>query len=192
MSETKGSLGSYAQLFLLIAVLVCAGFLAFNVDSLSSILIAVIGFGRIVLFHEFGHFIVAKLTNINVEAFSIGFPPVLAGIKRTEKGYRIRLFPSFFKSKDKENTDGGLTFYIGKRAKAGETEYRIGLIPFGGFVKMLGQDDAKVEEKTDDPRSYANKSVGVRMAVIAAGVTFNIIATIVIFIIVFLIRRTEI
>ncbi|MDD5458753.1 MAG: site-2 protease family protein [Phycisphaerae bacterium] len=168
-----------------------------HLETFGIILLVVLGFGAVVLIHEFGHFIVAKLSDIHVEAFSIGFSPVLFGIKKTENGLCIRILPGFFKKEkkeeiaeesmgDKKSEEEGLyTFTIGGKCKAGETEYRIGLIPFGGFVKMLGQEDTKTPEATDDPRSYANKSVHTRMAVIAAGVVFNIISAIIIFITVF-------
>jgi len=102
-------------------------------------------------------------------------------------------------------------FYLGfdiyglKLAKFqwGETEYGIGILPLGGYVKMLGQDDnpgraaAERERSTIhvpsgdlpaepvsgphgevyavDPRSYLAKSVPQRMAIISAGVIMNII-----------------
>ncbi|MCK5565136.1 MAG: site-2 protease family protein, partial [Planctomycetes bacterium] len=45
-------------------------------------LIVAIGFGAVIMIHEFGHFIVAKVSGIKVEAFSIGFPPTLLGIQK--------------------------------------------------------------------------------------------------------------
>jgi regulator of sigma E protease len=64
--------------------------------------------------------------------------------------------------------------------KRGETEYAFSAIPFGGYVKMLGQDDMDPsqlsnEEIALDPRSYSAKSVRQRMAIISAGVIMNII-----------------
>ena len=69
----------------------------------------------------------------------------------------------------------------------GETEYRIGLIPFGGFVKMLGQEDVGPVKENADPRSFANKPALARAAVLAAGVTFNVISAVIVYIIVFLV-----
>ncbi len=100
-------------------------------------------------------------------------------------------------------------FYIGfdvggyKLAKFqwGETEYGIGIVPLGGYVKMLGQDDNPAnaaremerarlaKERTSEaepsdegepqyelnPRSYLAKSVPQRMAIISAGVIMNVI-----------------
>lgn len=67
--------------------------------------------------------------------------------------------------------------------KWGETEYALSAIPFGGYVKMLGQDDADPsqltnEEIAEDPRSYLAKNVWQRMAIISAGVTMNIITAV--------------
>ena len=62
----------------------------------------------------------------------------------------------------------------------GETEYALGWLPFGGYVKMLGQDDMDPGQMTDDvvsedPRSYTAKNVLQRMAIISAGVIMNVI-----------------
>lgn len=85
--------------------------------------------------------------------------------------------------------------------KWGETEYGIGILPLGGYVKMLGQDDdpshiAEQMQKSQvdadsadgveivgprgeryvvDRRSYLAKSVPQRMAIISAGVVMNMI-----------------
>ena len=188
MPKPKGLLNRYFRILLLIAVFVAVIYLvARNISTFGNVLLVVLGFGAVVLIHELGHFILAKLSGIKVEAFSIGFPPVLVGILRTEKGYRIRILPRLFPKEDDESDDGLLSFTIGKKANAGETEYRIGLIPFGGFNKMLGQDDTGPAKASDDPRSYANKPVSARMAVISAGVFFNAISAIIVFMIVFLI-----
>jgi regulator of sigma E protease len=86
--------------------------------------------------------------------------------------------------------------------KWGETEYGIGILPLGGYVKMLGQDDnpANIAEQVResqvkegsaiatkeivgpdgtkylvDSRSYLAKTVPQRMAIISAGVIMNVI-----------------
>ncbi|NBV44934.1 MAG: PDZ domain-containing protein [Planctomycetia bacterium] len=81
----------------------------------------------------------------------------------------------------------------------GETEYGIGILPLGGYVKMLGQDDNPAAATTEaeraraavsgdlppepvagphpvwDPRSYPAQTVPERMAIISAGVVMNVI-----------------
>ncbi len=81
--------------------------------------------------------------------------------------------------------------------KHGETEYGIGALPLGGYVKMLGQDDNPAAASAEahrarmsgdlpaepvagphpawDPRSYPAQSVPKRMAIISAGVIMNVI-----------------
>lgn len=54
---------------------------------------ALLVFGIIVMFHEFGHFIIAKKNGIVVEEFAIGMGPKLFGIRRGETVYTLRLFP---------------------------------------------------------------------------------------------------
>jgi len=57
------------------------------------ILIAVLIFGAIVIFHEFGHFVVAKRNDVQVNEFMIGFGPKLLGVKRGETLFTLRLLP---------------------------------------------------------------------------------------------------
>ena len=62
------------------------------------------------------------------------------------------------------------------------TVYALSLIPIGGYVKMMGQDDLNpTSDSTPDPHDYRNKRPGQRAAILAAGAAFNIILTIVIF-----------
>src|SRR3989338_1055384 len=53
--------------------------------------------------------------------------------------------------------------------KKGETTYSINLIPFGGFVKILGEEG----EDRNNPRSFSAKPFGAKLKVIVAGVTMN-------------------
>ncbi len=105
-----------------------------------SLLIFFIVLAVLVLSHEFGHFIIAKLNGIRVDEFGFGFPPKLFGIKK------------------------------------GETEYTFNLIPFGGFVKIFGEDDLgelSVSDSKDMKRSLASQPKKVQAAVMLGGVFFN-------------------
>lgn len=53
----------------------------------------------------------------------------------------------------------------------GETRYSINWIPFGGFVKIYGEDG----DDRSQPRSFGSKSFSARMAVVLAGVVMNFI-----------------
>ena len=53
--------------------------------------------------------------------------------------------------------------------KRGETLYSINLIPFGGFVKIFGEEG----EHRNEPRSFSSKPLGIRLKVVIAGVVMN-------------------
>ena len=64
--------------------------------------------------------------------------------------------------------------------KIGETDFRFSAILFGGYVKMLGQDDMSVDPGTNpDPRSFVNKPRWQRLFIIAAGPAMNIVLALV-------------
>ncbi|HEY5383175.1 MAG TPA: M50 family metallopeptidase [Candidatus Paceibacterota bacterium] len=90
----------------------------------------------LVLVHEFGHFVVAKLFGIRVDEFGVFFPPRIAAIKK------------------------------------GETEYSINWLPFGGFVKIFGEN---YDEGKHDPRSFISKPRYIQAAVIVAGIVCNLL-----------------
>ena len=73
----------------------------------------------------------------------------------------------------------------------GETRYSFSILPLGGYVKMLGQEDFddKAEELKfkDDPQSFVNKPIRWRMAIVSAGVIMNVIFAFLLFGVVFLI-----
>lgn len=59
--------------------------------------------------------------------------------------------------------------------KKGETEYTLNLLPFGGFVKIFGEDPTELPSEGEKKRSFIFKPKWVQMAVIVAGVFFNFI-----------------
>ena len=58
------------------------------------ILIAIFVLGIVILVHEFGHFMVAKISNMRVEKFSIGMGPAITSIKKGETTYVIGMIPA--------------------------------------------------------------------------------------------------
>jgi regulator of sigma E protease len=72
--------------------------------------------------------------------------------------------------------------------KRGGTDYRVNLLPMGGYVKMTGQEDFRPRrEEKPDPRAFYNKRVSARFAVVSAGVIMNVILAGLLFIIVCLV-----
>ena len=141
-----------------------------------------LGLGFVIFIHELGHFLVAKACGVKCEKFYVGFD-----------AFDIKI--------------GDLVLIPKALLKWqwGETEYGIGILPLGGYVKMLGQDDnpgnmeeeiqrSKLETATAaadqetlavldrdqmDPRSFLAKNVPQRMAIISAGVIFNLISAVI-------------
>ena len=99
----------------------------------------------LIVFHEFGHFLAAKLFGVKVESFSIGFGPVL--LHRTVRG----------------------------------TDYRLSLIPLGGYCGMKGEKDFQkaIEEKLPEVGGDADSLYGIhpfkRALIGFAGPFFNFI-----------------
>ncbi len=57
------------------------------------IIIAILIFSVIILFHEFGHFLLAKANGIRVNEFCLGLGPMVFGVQVGETKYALRLFP---------------------------------------------------------------------------------------------------
>jgi regulator of sigma E protease len=62
-------------------------------NLLYSIVAAVVGLGLLIVFHEFGHFLLAKLSGVGVLTFSVGFGPKLWVKKKGETEYALSAFP---------------------------------------------------------------------------------------------------
>ncbi len=59
--------------------------------------------------------------------------------------------------------------------KFGETEYRVNLLPIGGYVKIYGEDPSEATDGVDRKRSFAHKPRYIQAAVLLAGITMNLI-----------------
>ena len=103
----------------------------------------------LIFVHEFGHFLMAKLFNVYVLEFSLGFGPKIFSFKKNE------------------------------------TEYKVSAIPFGGYVKLLGEEDDDVPIELTK-YSFNNKSAFQKIMIILGGPLFNFIFAGLFFAIVFL------
>jgi regulator of sigma E protease len=79
---------------------------------------------------------------------------------------------------------------IWKRVGRDGTEYRIGTIPLGGYVKMLDAREGEVDPALRD-QEFTGKSVWQRIAIVAAGPGFNLIFTIAAFWLMFMLGRPD-
>jgi regulator of sigma E protease len=145
-------------------------------SAIQNVILLIIGLGFLIFVHELGHFLAARAVGIKVEQFAVGMGHAVLSFR---KGIGVRI-GSTYKAVEARIKEGA------KASDFGETEYRLSWMPFGGYVKMLGQDDTDPTAVSDDPRAFNNKPVWARMVVIAAGVTMNMIFAVVFFVVAFL------
>ncbi len=62
-------------------------------NNISVVLLVILSFSLLLIGHEFGHFILAKINGVKVEEFAIGMGPLLFKIKGKETMYSLRLLP---------------------------------------------------------------------------------------------------
>lgn len=106
-----------------------------------------------VIIHEFGHYITARMFGVRVEKFYLFFNP----------------FFTLFKYKSKKSN----------------TEYGIGWLPLGGYVKLSGMIDESFDTKftktEPKPYEFRSKPAWQRFIIMSAGVVMNFITAIVVF-----------
>jgi len=120
-----------------------------------NILLGLIGFGIVVFVHELGHFLAAKLSGIEVEAFSLGWGPRIVGFKRGGTDYRLSALPI-----------GGYCRMKGEDA----------------FRTALERNDAEVPREEG---SYYGAPAWKRIIVSLAGPAFNLVFAFLVFIAVY-------
>lgn len=118
----------------------------------------------LVLVHELGHFYTAKRSGVKVEEFGLGIPPRMVGIRKNKDGNRELIWGGKYDSAESETTI-----------------YSLNWLPFGGFVKLKGEDGVNA----DDSDALAAQSAGKRSLVLSAGVIMNIVFAAVLLIVVF-------
>ena len=107
--------------------------------SAVNILIAIVLFSVIILFHELGHFLLAKANGIGVIEFSLGMGPRIISYAKTEEGHRVKFF-------------GSSRYFEEHKEFEDHTLYSWKILPFGGSCMMLGEmenieDDRLLEKK---------------------------------------------
>ncbi|MFM6956059.1 MAG: RIP metalloprotease RseP [Ignavibacteria bacterium] len=128
-------------------------------ESLNSLIQFIKVIVIIVTVHELGHFLIARATGMRAEIFAIGMGMRLFGWNKIT-GFTFGELP--------EDWDGG-----------DHTDYRLCLLPIGGYVKISGMIDESFdkEQMQSEPKPYEfrSKNAWSKAAVISAGVIFNFI-----------------
>ena len=133
----------------------------------------------LVLIHEAGHCIVAKLNRVRVEQFYMFFNPVFS-IIRMKKFDNKWHFQFFHRN---EEQDDWLT------KEPDNTIWGIGWLPLGGYCAIAGMvdetHDANQLGAEPQPWEFRTKNVWQRLSIIIAGITVNFIAALIIFSVIF-------
>ncbi len=103
----------------------------------------ILAFAILVIIHEFGHFLFARIFGIKVEKFYIFFNPWTELFKWKPKKY----FGGLGKKKAFKNaTSDEEDMKAGKKSSFwGDTEYGIGWLPLGGYCKIAGMRDESMD-----------------------------------------------
>jgi len=121
--------------------------------------------GILVFIHELGHFLAAKMCGMRADVFAIGFGKRLFGYNK-KTGFTFGDLPKDF--------DG-----------EGNTDYRLSMLPLGGYVKIPGMVDESFDtefaNKEPKPYEFRAKNFWQKAFVITAGVLMNLLLAIFIF-----------
>ena len=139
------------------------------IDFLQTVLALLVTLSILVTIHEFGHYWVARLCNVHVIRFSVGFGKSIYVKKGREPVYEEQ--PLY----DKE---GNL---VPVRTRSNEplapTEFTIAAIPLGGYVKFLDEREGYVPDDQIH-LTFNRKTVWQRIAIVSAGPVANFLLAI--------------
>jgi regulator of sigma E protease len=159
-----------------------------SLTNLFNLLLVVVGFGMVVFIHEMGHFLTARWAGIRVFAFALGFGPAVVSYRKGLGWRKGSSEPEYMDLIRDAQGEGGERRERARALLSGKvspTEYRFNALPFGGYVKMLGQSDIAPEATATAPDSYLAKPIWKRMVVISGGVVMNLLLALAIFMFVF-------
>ena len=149
-------------------------------DVATSILLFILVLGGLVLAHEFGHFVTARLAKVRVLEFGVGFPPRAkslgrGGVSASDAAeYRQRRGQAIEAARDDPEA---LEALLESPEEPPGTLYTLNWLPIGGFVKLEDEDGGD----SGDPRSFGRASLPVKLVILVAGVAMNLLIAFVIF-----------
>ena len=107
--------------------------------------------GILVLVHELGHFLTARLFKVKAEEFGFGLPPRIAGWVKNDSGRWQKV----------KNNEADASYK--------KTIWSFNWLPIGGFVKIKGEDG----EGETMPDSFSGKKIWQRFIILFAGALMN-------------------
>ncbi len=135
-----------------------------------------------VIIHELGHFLFAKLFGVTVIEFSVGMGPAIFSTKKKRKDEKENNLPFDIASsftRDGDYGDDGISQQVpdtrvedagNQNNETQKTVFSVRAFPIGGYVSMAGEDQA-----SDDENAFCNKKVWQRFLITVAGPLMNLL-----------------
>lgn len=150
-------------------------------NTLLYLLLTLLLLSIMVVIHELGHFLFAKLFRVTVLEFSIGMGPAIFTTKKKDKkdkkheGGELGVAERFHYDDEPINTDALAQSDSEASPESlpedyGKTVFSIRALPIGGYVSMAGEDEA-----SEDKNAFCNKPVWKRFVITVAGAVMNIL-----------------
>lgn len=142
----------------------------------------IVALAFLVIIHEFGHFLFARIFGVKVEKFYIFFDPWTELFKWRPKKY----IGAFGKTKKLRGCPEGEPDGDEKpKWFWSDTEYGIGWLPLGGYCKIAGMIDESMDteqmKQPAKPWEFRSKPAWQRLLIMIAGVLFNFLLAIIIY-----------
>jgi regulator of sigma E protease len=150
------------------------------IDTLVTVLLFIIVLGGLVLFHELGHFLTARIARVRVLEFGIGFPPRAkalgsGGVSATDtEQYQAAREAALADTRTDEAAHEAV---LETPETPPGTVYTLNWLPIGGFVKLEDENG----EDGFDPRSFGRARLPVKLVILLAGVFMNLLLALAIF-----------
>ncbi len=148
-------------------------------------------FAFLVIIHEAGHYIFARIFGIKVDRFYMFFNPGFSLLRYNPRTNKVQLFVAQGDEEKHKADRAAITLKVGKEHPAEEngktswrdTIYGIGWLPLGGYCAINGMIDETNQNlgDTPEPWEFRTKPAWQRLLVMAGGVLFNFILAILIY-----------
>ncbi len=145
-------------------------------EFFNSVFYFILVVGILILIHELGHFIAARLTGMRTEVFSIGMGYRLLGFNK-RFGFTFGNLPKNVPQSDESSENSSENDWY--------CDYRLAILPIGGYVKIAGMVDESLDTKftrsEPKPWEFRSKNTLQKAFVLSGGVIMNFLLAVFIF-----------
>jgi len=148
-------------------------------DALEAIILFIVVLGVVVLFHEAGHFVTARLSRVRVLEFGFGFPPRAKVLheRPVDPEVQARWDRQHAENLAQAGDDPAQVALVEAMPRPVGMQYTLNWLPIGGFVKLEGEDG----DADQDPRSFSRAPLWKKLLILVMGVVMNLVLSFLIF-----------